>query len=190
MLFRSQLVEMLPAFGVKIPAGSSLHGGALTANLTITGPATETTIAGPIEVDNTKLVGFDLGSKIQGLRALTGTGGGTDIQTLKATVNSSPQNTQISNIYGNFPQLGTATGSGTVSPAGALDFKMVATLSSNNAVGAVANQAVNQVSGMIGGFLHPNAKPAASNATHGIPLVITGTATSPSIRANVGALLR
>jgi AsmA protein len=185
-----QLVEMLPAVGIKVPAGSSLHGGALTANLAITGPATETTIAGPIEVDNTKLVGFDLGSKIQGLSALTGTAGGTEIQTLKATVNSSPQTTQISNIYGNLPQLGTATGAGTVSPSGALEFKLVATLSSNNAVGAVANQAVNQVSGAIGGFLHPNAKPAASNAAHGIPLLITGTATSPSIRANVGALLR
>ncbi|HEY1987340.1 MAG TPA: AsmA family protein [Terracidiphilus sp.] len=184
-----QLVELLPAFGVKVPAGSSLHGGTLTANLAITGPATETTIAGPVEVDNTKLVGFDLGSKIQGLSALTGTAGGTDIQTLRATINSSPQTTQIASIYGNLPQLGTATGSGTVAPSGALDFKMVATLSSNNAVGAVANQAVNQVSGVIGGFLHPNAKPSSSTTAHGIPLLISGTATSPSIRANVGALL-
>ena len=184
-----QLVQMLPAFGVKVPAGSSLHGGVLTANLAITGPATETTISGPIEIDNTKLVGFDLGSKIQGLSALTGTAGGTDIQTLKATVNSSPQMTQISNIYGNLPQLGTATGAGTVSPEGALDFKMVATLSSKNAVGAVANQAVSQVSGLLGGFLHPNAKPSATNSAHGVPLAITGTATSPSIRANIGALL-
>jgi AsmA protein len=184
-----QLEKMLPAVGVKVPDGSSLHGGTLTANLAVTGPATEATVAGPIEVDNTKLAGFDLGSKIQGLSALTGTSGGTEIQTLRATVNASPQTTQFSNIDGKFPQLGTATGSGTVSPTGALDFKLVATLSSTNVVGAVATQAVTQVSGVIGGLLHPIAKPGSSNHAHGIPLSITGTSTSPSIRANLGALL-
>lgn len=191
-----QLEQLLPAFGVRIPAGSSLHGGTLTANLAVSGPATEATIAGPIEIDNTKLAGFDVGSKIQGLNPFGSTGGGTDIQTLKATVNSTPQQTQVNDIYGNLPQIGTATGSGTVAASGALNFNMVATLTSNNAAGALANQAVNtavnQVQGIIGGFLHGNsAKPAAqSNANRGIPLTITGTATSPVIRANIRAILK
>lgn len=185
-----QLETLLPAVGVKVPAGSQLKGGTLTANLNVTGPATDASIAGPIQIDNTRLAGFDLGSKIQGLTALTGTAGGTDIQTLKASVNSGPQGTQINDIYGNLPQIGTATGSGTVAPSGALNFNMVATLNNSNVVGAVANQAINQVSGIIGGFLHPNAKPTTSNTPHGIPLTITGTSTSPTIRANVRALLR
>ncbi len=190
-----QLEQLLPAVGVKIPAGSSLHGGTLTANINITGPATETTLAGPVEIDNTKLAGFDLGTKIQGLNPFGGTGGGTDIQKLGATIDSSPQVTKITNIDANLPQVGTATGSGTVSPAGALDFNMVATLSSSNAAGALANQAVNtavnQVQGMIGGFLHPNSKPATQTATnHGIPLTVTGTTTSPVIRANVKAMFK
>ena len=67
---------------------------------------------------------------------------------------------------------------------------MVATLSSNNAVGAVTNQAMNTVSGLVGGFLHPNAKPAPSNTNRGIPLTIAGTASSPSIRANVLSMLK
>ena len=184
-----QLEELLPAFGVQLPTGSQLRGGTLTANLTVSGPATATTIAGPIEVDNTKLAGFDIGSKIQGLNLFKG-GGGTDIQTLRATVNSSPQITQINNIYGNLPQIGSATGGGTVSPAGALDFKMVATLTSNNAVGAVANQAINTAKSYIGSFLHPNAKPTTSNSNQGIPLTITGTTKNPSIRANIIGMLR
>jgi hypothetical protein len=50
---------------------------------------------------------------------------------------------------------------------------------------------VNQVQGIIGGFLHPNAKPAAaSNANHGIPLTVTGTTTNPVIRANVRAMFK
>ncbi|HEU5350452.1 MAG TPA: AsmA family protein [Terracidiphilus sp.] len=184
-----QLEELLPAFGVTLPSGSSLKGGTLTATLAISGPATATTITGPIEIDNTKLAGFDLGSRIQGLSKLTGTGGGTDIQTLKTSVNSTPQITQFSGIYGNLPQLGTATGSGTVSPSGDLNFQMVTTLSSNNAVGAVANQAVNSVSSLVGGFLHPKSKPAATG-NHGIPLTITGTAKSPTIRANLRAMFK
>jgi AsmA protein len=183
-----QVEELLPTFGVHLPTGSKLSGGSLTANLSITGPAAATTIAGPIEIDNTILQGFDIGSKIQGLN-LFKSGGGTQIQTLRTTVNSSSQTTQFNDIYGNLPQVGTATGSGTVSPSEAVDFKMVATLSSSNAVGAVANQGASAMS-VVGGLLHPAAKPAATNANQGIPLTITGTASSPSIRANLGAMFK
>jgi len=191
-----QLVQLLPAVGIKVPTGSSLHGGTLSASISITGPATETSLSGPVEIDNTKLVGFDLGSKIQGLNPFGGTGGGTDIKKLGATINSSPQITKIANIDANLPQIGTATGSGTVSPAGALDFNLVATLSSNNAVGAITNQAmntaVNQVQGLIGGFLHPKNKPAVPTAStnRGIPITVTGTTTSPVIRANLRAMFK
>ena len=191
-----QLEQLLPAVGIKVPTGSSLKGGTLTASINITGPATETSLAGPVEIDNTKLAGFDLGSKIQGLNPFGGTGGGTDIQKLAAVIDSTPQVTKISNIDANLPQIGTATGSGTVTPSGELNFNMVATLSSNNAVGALANQAVNtarsEVQGIIGGFLHPNAKPATttSNANGGIPLTITGTTTNPSIRANIRSMFK
>jgi len=184
-----QLEQLLPVVGIRLPTGSSLQGGTLTANIAITGPATEATIAGPVEVDNTKLAGFDLGSKIQGLNPFGGTAGGTQIQVLKANVNSSPQGTKISDIYGNLPQIGTATGEGTVAPSGALNFNLTAKLNSSNAVGAIANTAANAVGGLVGGFLHPKTKPApASN--RGIPLTITGTASSPSIHANIGAMLK
>lgn len=190
-----QLEQLLPVVGIKLPSGSQLRGGTLTANLAITGPATETTIAGPVEIDNSNLAGFDLGSKIQGINPFGGTGTGTQIQTVKATINSSPQVTEIDDIYGNAPQIGTATGSGTVSPAGAINFNLVAKLSSSNVVGAAVNQATNaisnQVSGLVGGFFgkKPGAAPA-TNANRGIPITITGTTQSPSIRANIGAMLR
>ena len=171
-----------------MPTGSRLTGGTLSANLSINGPAAATTISGPVEVDNTTLTGFDLGSKIQGLN-LFKSGHGTQIQTLKATVNAAPQLTLINDIYGNLPQLGTATGSGTVAPSGAIDFKMVATLSSNNAIGAVANQAINTVGSLVGGLRHPKPKPAANKA-RGIPLSITGTTSSPVIRANVAGMFK
>jgi hypothetical protein len=49
---------------------------------------------------------------------------------------------------------------------------------------------MNTVSGIVGGFLHPNAKPAPANTNRGIPLSITGTASRPSIRANVTGALK
>ena len=184
-----QLEQLLTAFGVTLPSGSDLRGGSLTANLAITGPATATTITGPVEIDNTQLAGFDLGSKIQGMNPFGGTGGGTAIQTLRANVNSSPQSTQLTNIYGNLPQIGSATGNGTVYPNGSLDFHLVAMFSATSGVGAIAGTAVNAVSSLLGGFLHPNAKPSASKNT-GIPLTITGTTKNPSIHADLGAMLR
>ena len=190
-----QLEKMLPAFGVRLPSGSSLHGGTLTANLAVTGPAAAPTITGPVEIDNTQLAGFDLASKIEGINPFGGKHTGTEIQTLRTEVKTSPQTTQFSNIYGNLPLIGTATGSGTVAPSGALDFNLVATFSATSGVGAVAgqavNEAVNQVHGLIGGFLHQN-KPAAksaSTANTGIPLIITGTTSDPKIRANLKAML-
>lgn len=182
-----QVEQLLPAVGIKVPSGSSLKGGTLTANLRITGPATATDIQGPVQVDNTQLAAFNLGSKIEGLNPFGGGSGGgaggTDIQTLRADVNSSPQMTQMTNIYASVPQIGTATGSGTVSPTGVLDFRMVAKLSSKSAVGSIANGAMSAISGLF------NSDRRAAADT-GIPLTITGTTTSPSIRANVNALMK
>jgi AsmA protein len=162
-----EVEPLLPAVGIRLPSGSSLQGGTLTANVAITGPATSATVAGPIEIDNTRLAGFDLGSKIEGLNPLGGTGGGTEIRLLKANLNSSSQGTRMADIYGDMPQLGTATGAGTVAPSGELDFHLSAKLNSAN----------------------PNAK-AAQVGSRSVPLTISGTAISPSIRANLGAMLR
>jgi AsmA protein len=184
-----QLERLLPVVGVHLPNGSSLQGGTLTANISVTGPATTATLAGPVEIDNTKLAGFDLGSKIQGLNPFGGSSGGTEIQVLKANVSSSPEGAKISNIYGNLPQIGSATGEGTVAVTSAIDFNLNARLNSSNAIGSVANTAVNAVGGVVGSLLHPKAKPTPA-ANRGIPLTITGTATNPSIKANIGAMLK
>jgi AsmA protein len=178
-----QLEQLLPAVGVNLPSGSKLQGGTITANLAITGPATATTIAGPVEMDNTQLAGFDLGSKIQGINRLAGTSGGTGIQKLRTDLESSPQGTRFSNIDGSIPAIGTATGNGTVSSSGALDFQLVAKFSGSSAVGAVANQGMNALAGLLGDRSN-------TAADKGIPLTIAGTTSNPTFRANVGAMIK
>ena len=176
----NQVEALLPAAGVRLPSGSSLQGGTLTANLAITGLATAPTISGPIEVDNTKLAGFDLSSKIGGLKPASGSQGGTELQTVRANVNSSSQGTRIDNLYASVPQLGTATGAGTVSPQGALNFQMVAKINANS--GALAG-----LTSVGGGVLGQAVSTAAAN---GIPVHITGTTTNPVIQADLNQLLQ
>jgi AsmA protein len=176
----NQVEALLPAAGIRLPSGSSLQGGTLTANLAITGSATDPTISGPVEVDNTRLAGFDLSSKIGGLKPVSGTQGGTQIQTLRATVNSSSQGTRIDNLYASIQPLGTATGAGTVAPQGALNFQVVAKINTNS--GALAG-----LTSLGGGVLGQAVSTAAAN---GIPVHITGTTSSPVIQADLSQLLQ
>jgi AsmA protein len=167
--------QLLPAVGVTLPSGSSLHGGTLTANLAITGPAAALRIAGPVEIDNTQLAGFALASKIEGLSSPgSNTGNGTNIRLLRANVTNTPQSTDLSQISCDIPELGSATGNGTVSAAGALNFQLVAKM------GGAGAGAVNSVAG---NFLNVA-------APSGIPLTVTGTTSNPSIRANVGSMVK
>lgn len=178
-----QVEQLLPAVGVHLPSGSQLKGGTLTASLAISGPADALVIAGPVELDNSQLAGFDLGSRIQGINPLGGTKGGTQIEKLSTDVNQSPKGTQFGNIYASLPQIGTASGSGSVSPSDALDFQLTAKFNNASVVGSVANSAINVIGGLLGNR-------SGNAADSGIPLTITGTTSNPSIRANVGAFLK
>ena len=174
----------LPAVGVRLPSGSQLKGGTLTAQMAITGTTSAPVIAGPIEVDNTQLAGFDLAQKIQGLKALTGTGGGTAIQVLQANVRQTPEETQLTNINCVVPALGSATGQGTVTSAGALNFQLTAKLSGSGATGGAVDAAAGGLGGIAGSLLHAT----VGNAS--VPVTITGTTSNPVIRADVAAMLK
>jgi AsmA protein len=165
-----QVEGLLPAFGVRLPSGSRLQGGTLTANLSINGPAAAPVISGPVQVDNTRLTGFDLSSRIGGLKPVSGSQGGTQIQTLRADVNSSSQITRIENLYASVPLLGTATGAGTIAPGGELNFQVLAKLNAT-----------------IGGFLGQAVSTADAD---GIPIHITGIASNPVIQADLSKLLQ
>jgi AsmA protein len=178
-----QVEQLLPAVGVKLPSGSSLKGGTITANLAVTGPVNAITIAGPVELDNSQLQGFDLGSKIQGMNPISGTSNGTEIQKLRADVNNSPQGTRFSNIDAEVPKIGSATGEGTVSPSEELNFQLNAKIAALSAVGGVVS---NGVSGLFG----KGPQTASNSNSGGIPLTITGTASNPSIHVQMGKMLK
>jgi len=158
-----ELEAMLPALGVILPSGSQLKGGTLSSELSIVGPIDKLVITGPVRLADTKLAGFDLGSKLGALSAFTGkavSNPDTSIQNFSTNARVAPEGTRADNLNLTVPAIGVITGAGTVSPAGALNFKMLASLH-GGAAGGLA-----QVAGM-------------SSGKGGIPFSIAGTTAKP-----------
>ena len=166
------LETLLPALGVTLPAGSSLQGGTLSADMTANGPVEKLVITGPVKLANTKLHGFDMGSKMSAISMLSGvkTGPDTTIQTFSTNVHVAPSGIQTSNVNLVVPSLGTVTGDGTVSAANALDYKMKADLNGT---------AVSSVSALAG----------LGGKGASVPFFIQGTASDPKFVPDVKGML-
>jgi AsmA protein len=191
----SDLEGFLPAVGVVVPSGSKLQGGALTANLTVSGPVDKLAISGPVNLSNAKLAGFSLKSKLGALGSIPGLGGGgsggggsdTDIQTLSAAVRNDPSGTKIDNLNLVMPSLGTVTGTGTVSAAGQLNFKLVANLA--GAAGAFTSAAGAAGSGVTGAFSSLTGGGGGSRgSSNGIPFIVRGTTSKPEVIPDLGGI--
>jgi AsmA protein len=155
-----ELEAMLPALGVVLPSGSQLKGGTLSADLSIVGPIDKLVITGPVKLSNTKLAGFDLGSKLGALSAFAGkavSNPDTSIENFSTTARVAPEGTRAENINLNVPSIGVITGAGVVNPQGALAFKMLANLHG----------------GMMGGLTQ------VAGGGKGIPFSIAGTTSKP-----------
>jgi AsmA protein len=168
-----ELEPMLPAVGVALPSGSKLQGGTLSADLGMSGPVDKLVITGPVKLTNTKLEGFDLGAKLGALAAFTGKAASsrdTTIENASLNARVAPEGTRADAINLTVPAIGVITGAGTVSPAGALDFKMLASLHGGIAGG------LTQTAGLVGG------------TGGGIPFSITGTTSNPSFVPDVAGV--
>ena len=179
-----ELQSLMTAAGVKLPNGSQLKGGTLTLALDMTGVATDLQVAGPVELQNARLVGFDLGSKIAGIASMGGvkTGSTTTIQSMKFDLQASNAGIQVKNIDGTILGMGRSTGSGTVSPAGALSFSLVAHVTNVHGAGKVGV-------GLMTKMNQFGKTASAKQAAQGVPMLVTGTAKDPVITADVSGLV-
>jgi len=168
-----ELEPMLPSLGVVVPQGSQLKGGTLSAELGIAGPIDKLVITGPVKLSNTQLANFDLGSKLGALSAFAGksvSNPNTTIQNASLDARVAPEGTKADNINLNVPAIGVITGGGTVSPEGALAFKMLANLHG----------------GMVGGI---SQIAAAGSGKGGIPFAVEGTTSNPKFIPDVGGVV-
>ncbi len=94
------------------------------------GPADRLVTAGSVGLSNAKLAGFDMGRKMSTIETLAGikSDPNTEIQTLSMNVRYAPEGANLQDIKLVATGIGEITGSGTVSPSNALDFKMRATV--------------------------------------------------------------
>jgi AsmA protein len=159
------IAGLLPAFGITLPAGSSLQGGFADAALIVKGPASSPVTSGSVAVNNTRLANFDLGTKMALAETLAGISPSrdTDIQTLSADVQSGPAGTALRNIHLVVPAIGEFDGSGTISPPGRLDFRMNAFIRSST---------------------------LAALGHFPVPFLIQGTTQNPVFKPDVQALAR
>src|ERR1700722_11232591 len=134
------LEAFLPSVGVHLPSGSRLQGGTLTTSLNVTGTAANPIISGPLRLNNTNLAGFDLGSKLGPLSSLAGikSGSGTAIQSLSTNLTINGGNVRTDNVSVVVPSIGSATGAGTISAAGALNYNVILKLT--GVLGAVSGK--------------------------------------------------
>ncbi len=167
-----ELEAMAPALGIVLPTGSQLKGGTLSAKLDIAGPVDKLVITGPVKLSDTSLSGFNLGSKMGAMSAFAGkavANPDTAIRNFSLDARVSPEGTKADNINLDVPAIGVITGAGTVSAAGALDFKMLANLT-GGAVGGVTKVA------------------SVGSGKGGIPFAIQGTTSDPHFDANVAGV--
>ncbi|MEI9980842.1 MAG: AsmA family protein [Edaphobacter sp.] len=179
------LQTLFPAAGVKLPHGSVLQGGTLTTSLSIVGPLDALVITGPVELSGTRLAGFNPSSQLKGIvAAATGdTGNITNIQSLKVQLQVAKDEIRANNLYLSMPAIGDAVGDGTVSPSGALNFKLKMKVDTSRGVGGKAVGLLSLVNGTAG-------KTASQAAATGLPVTITGTSSNPIITPDVSGMMK
>jgi len=161
-----ELEGLLPAFGVVLPAGTSLQGGTANANLSMEGPADRLVTTGSLALNGTRLVGFDLSKKMSSIEKLAGIKANpdTEIQTLSANVKSAPDGLSAQDMQLVVPAIGELSGAGTVSPENALNFKMSAIVHASGIMAVVGKTP--------------------------IPFTVEGTASEPVFKPNLGAVAK
>jgi AsmA protein len=162
---------LLPAFGVVLPSGASLQGGTINMDMNAEGPLDRLVITGPIKISGTHLTGFDLGSKLGALSALSGLKPSNDtlIQTVSSALRVAPEGIHAEDIVIDVPSMGSLTGNGVIGNNNALDFKMLLKLSSTS------------------GSLLANLTPAATALQNkGLPFLIQGTTQNPRFLPAIG----
>ena len=173
-----ELQPLMTAAGIRLPNGSTLKGGTLSLNLAIAGQTRALTISGPIALDHTRLVGFDISTKIHGIAALGGVKASdtTEFEKLRADVRITNAGVVVSKIEAVIAAMGELSGSGTVSAADQLDFNLVMTGSAASGIGKVGVGLLSALNG-------------SSGSKSGVPLRVTGTPDDPNITADVGGIV-
>jgi AsmA protein len=167
---------LLPAMGVILPEGASFQSGSGDAHMSVDGPVSSLVTTGDVALNNARLAGFNLGSKLAALSVLSGlnkAGSDTVIQTLSSAVKIAPAGINANNLRLVVANIGTLTGSGTIASNSAMNFRML--------LQGAAGSGVSDVLSRVG--------VGRAAAARGIPFMIQGTTSRPIIVPDVKGML-
>ena len=167
---------LLPAMGVILPEGASFQSGNGDAHMSVDGPVANLVTTGDVALNNARLAGFNLGSKLAALSVLSGlnkAGSDTVIQTLSSAVKIAPAGINADNLRLVVANIGTLTGSGTIASNSAMNFRML--------LQGAAGSGVSDVLSRVG--------VGKSAAARGIPFMVQGTTSRPIIVPDVKGML-
>ena len=138
-----EVQALLPAFAIRLPEDARLEGGTLGAQMQIKGTLDSLEVAGPVELQDTRMVGFSLGDQLSVALSLAGVRapGETRIAQANLVLRSSPSGMRIGDLSASVVDLGQISGEGRVAADGALDFQLK----------LVLDQQVAQSGGALGG---------------------------------------
>jgi AsmA protein len=176
------VAAFLPAIGIHLPNGATIESGTVSENLTMAGPTTNLVTSGSAGIFNVRLAGFDLGSKMSSISALTGLKSGKDLEIEKMTANlrMTRDGLRADNFIAVLPAFGQIVGAGTIDAKNNLDFKMAATLRS----GVIANVA--NPTGALSQVLGGGSGGCKNGVT--VPFKIEGTTADPKFVPDVGGV--
>jgi len=123
-----------------------------------------------VRLSNAKLAGFDMGAKLGALSAFSGkapSNPDTTIQNASLNARIAPEMTRADAINLTIPSLAVVTGAGTISPTGALDFRMIADLQSDRSEARTT-------------------RTGRGGDREGVPFMIQGTTSNPKFVPDVG----
>src|SRR2546422_371746 len=131
-------------------------------------------------------LGFDLGSRMSTISALTGLKTGQDLDIEKVTTNlrMAPNGLQAENFNAIVPALGSLVGAGAIDSRNNLDFKMAATLANSASFSSSSGAPVSGIGGILGAL--GGGKGGCKGAT--IPFLIHGTTADPKFVPDVGGI--
>jgi AsmA protein len=167
----ADIAKLFPLFGIRLPAGSSLTEGTLTAAVRAFGPSAALKQSGTIEIRNARLAGYNLAGQLGTALRLAGvdTGGrDTAIDSLSLTLDADQSYTRVPSASLLIPGM-QINGQGGFSPAGAVDFRGTVALTHANLVGGLLSR--------------------ATGGTSAVPFLVGGTLENPQIRPDVGKLV-
>ncbi|MCX6616389.1 MAG: AsmA family protein [Acidobacteria bacterium] len=162
----ADIAKLFPLFGVRLPAGSSLTAGTLTAAVRAFGPTAALKESGTVEIRNARLSGYNVAGQLaKAVRVMGIDTGGRDtaIESMRVAFDADPSYTRVPSASLVIPGM-EISGQGGFNPAGALDGRGSVVLTrAASPVGSLLQKATgsaNTVPFRVGGTLeHPTFLP-------------------------------